>query len=118
MLNLKYRGTTYSYNPDQPIADAASVTLSYRGVHYQPTNQPALASDALLKYRGVSYKPRQSGQPTEVSEPQTMSRRAEVMSIHQQSLLKNVQRRIEVAQERGDNRLLALLLAEREQLAA
>ena len=118
MLNLKYRGTTYSYNPDQPIADVASVTLSYRGVHYQPTNQPALASDVLLKYRGIPYKLGQSGQRAEATIPQTVSRRAKVTSIHQQSLLKNVQRRIEVAQERGDNRLLALLLAEREQLAA
>jgi hypothetical protein len=118
MLNLKYRGTTYSYNPAQPIADAVPVTLSYRGVHYQPTNQPALASAVLLKYRGVPYKPGQSGQPLEAIVPQTVSRRAEVTSIHQQSLLKNVQRRIEVAQERGDDPLLALLLAEREQLAA
>lgn len=118
MLNLKYRGAAYSYNPAQPIVDAAPVTLSYRGVHYQPANQPAPASDALLKYRGVSYNLGQSGQATEVIEPQTVPRRAKVTSIHQQSLLKNVQRRIEVAQEQGDDRLLALLLAEREQLAA
>lgn len=118
MLNLKYRGTTYSYSPAQPVADAVSVTLSYRGVHYQPINQPALASDALLKYRNVPYKLRQIGQPVEVVESQTMPRRAKETSIHQQSLLKNVQRRIEVAQERGDDRLLALLLAEREQLVA
>jgi hypothetical protein len=118
MLNLKYRGVTYSYSPAQAIADAVPVTLSYRGVHYQPINQPALASDVLLKYRGIFYKLGQSGQPTEVIAPQTVSRRDEVASIHQQSLLKNVQRRIEVAQERGDNHLLTLLLAEREQLAA
>jgi hypothetical protein len=118
MLNLKYRGATYSYNPAQAIADAAPITLSYRGAHCRPTNQPALASDVLLQYRGGTYKLGQSGRPTQVIEPQTVSRRAEVVSIHQQSLLKSVQHRIEVAQERGDNRLLALLLAEREQLAA
>ncbi|WP_088889942.1 DUF4278 domain-containing protein [Leptolyngbya ohadii] len=118
MLNLKYRGTTYSYKSAQPIADAVPVTLSYRGVHYQPTNQPAPASAVLLKYRSTSYKLGQSGQPTEAIVPQTVSRRDKVAGIHQQSLLKNVQRRIEVAQKRGDDRLLALLLAEREQLAS
>ena len=116
MLNLKYRGTTYSYNPAQPIADAVPVTLSYRGVQYQPTNQPALGSGVLLNYRGVSYKLGHSGQPTEAIAPQTASPQAEVTSIHQQNLLKNVQRRIKVAQERGNDRLLALLLAECEQL--
>lgn len=118
MLNLKYRGTTYSYSPAQPIADVVPVTLSYRGVYYQPTNQPALASDALLKYRGTSYKLGQREQFTETIVPQTVSRRAEVTNIHQQSLLKNVQRRIEIAQEQGDDSLVALLLAEREQLTA
>lgn len=118
MLNLKYRGTAYSYNPAPAIADEVPVTLSYRGVHYQPTNRPALTSDMRLKYRGVSYKPGQSGRSTETISPPKGSRRAQVMSIHQQSLLKNVQRRIEIAQERGDERLLALLIAERDQLAA
>lgn len=118
MLNLKYRGATYSYNPAQAIADTVPVTLSYRGVHYQPIHQPAIASDALLKYRGTSYKPGLSEQLTEAIAPQTVSRRAEVTSIHQQSLLKNVQRRIEIAQERGDDSLLVLLLAERDQIAA
>lgn len=118
MLNLKYRRTTYSYNPAQLIADAVPVTFSYRGVHYKSANQPVLASNALLKFRGVSYKLGQSGQPTKVIEPQTRPCRADGTNIHQQSLLRNVQRRIEIAQKQGNDCLLALLFAEREQLAA
>ncbi|MFQ4136292.1 DUF4278 domain-containing protein [Nodosilinea sp. PGN35] len=118
MLNLKYRGAAYFYNPAQPIADAAPVDLRYRGVRYQSNNQAAPASNVLLKHRGVPYRLGQSGQFGEANQPQLRSRQANVVSAHQQSLLQNVQRRIELAQERGDDRLLVLLLAEREQLAA
>ncbi|MBD1911093.1 MULTISPECIES: DUF4278 domain-containing protein [unclassified Leptolyngbya] len=113
MTKLTYRGTNYTYSPAQPSPTVISVPLIYRGVRYQPTHQVAPALSYTLKYRGVAYQVGSNVQPAAKVAPSQTN----VANVHQQNLLNNVQHRIEVAQARGDDRLLALLVAEREQLA-
>jgi hypothetical protein len=147
-MKLIYRGTSYNYNPDSSRADNmghphkpaprsdAPYTLTYRGQTYQVDPQaphPEASSTPktyALTYRGVTYQVYRDAQGvvSTVAQPGLApQKRASVPNsipqtyiakIHQANLLQNVQRRLQVAQERGDKELIRMLEAELHQLMA
>lgn len=126
-MRLIYRGVEYDYDPTQGTRDdrfsrfREPITLTYRGNRYQlDPNRPARSTVALqpreLIYRGnrywVGYP---DGKPTHtpVSKPkQTVN----LAALHRENLQRNLQRRIEIARQKGDSALLAMLDAESRQI--
>ncbi len=144
-MKLIYRGNTYDYDPTQsrptnagrPVKSAprlqAPYTLMYRGetYHVDPTapQAPAFSQPRAydLIYRGETYHVDRDAQGTLTALTQaTHSSRSkpvatrvsqrELNRLHQANLLSNLQRRLQAAQERGDQTLLDLLEAERQQI--
>jgi Domain of unknown function (DUF4278) len=139
-MKLIYRGNSYDYDPDrarsgnlgrpgrpaQPFR--APYTVMYRGVTLQIDPQvqtPARSESYDLSYRGTRYRVDRDDQgrvnmttlPAS-QKPTRISSKQEVGSLHQAHLLNNLQRRLQAAQERGDQALIDLLEAERQQLTA
>ncbi|GAP97925.1 arginine synthesis PII-interacting regulator PirA [Leptolyngbya sp. NIES-2104] len=127
-MRLIYRGVEYEYDPTQGTRDdrfsqfREPITLTYRGNRYQlDPNRPARSTVELqpreLIYRGnrywVGYP---DGKPmlTNATRSQPV---ATLNSTHRENLQRNLQRRIEIARQKGDNALLTLLEAERRQIA-
>jgi len=145
-MNLIYRGETYEYDPSvsrpgntgrlaRPVRLAQTpYNLIYRGSTIEidpsvPQEAAQLPTHYNLIYRGSTYHvdrnrqsiapiaPEAAKAPRAVSVPSTMPRRY-IEKVHQANLLENVQRRLSVAQSRGDQGLIDLLEAERQQITA
>lgn len=147
-MKLIYRGVTYEYDPSQiksgnlgqPVrpsqSSQAPYTLIYRGVTMQvdpahlaePISSPASYD---LIYRGTAYQVRRdsTGATTVISQPGGIPKAKPASTpstmpthylskVHQANLMENLQRRLNVAQEKGDQRLVDLLEAERKQITA
>ena len=125
-MRLIYRGAEYEYDPTQirrGINDRISqfhepITLTYRGNRYQiDPNRPARSTiepqPYELIYRGNRYW---VGAPNSKPALSTSRPAASLTSTHRANLQQNLQRRIEIARQKGDNALLALLEAERRHL--
>lgn len=140
-MKLLYRGSTYEYDPTQPKRTDSDrfenvrepFTLTYRGSVYRldPHQQPAPAtyqprSAYQLTYRGDTYQVQPNGERTTVARPIRSSKTPLTVSaialsrnlskVHQANLERNLNRRIQSAQEKRDYALLALLEAEQRQL--
>lgn len=141
-MQLTYRGAHYDYNPRS--AEAAretnvfrairpSYNLHYRGSVYtvDPNAEPALPSiqpTSQLMYRGVAYTlngeerstPAVQSRASVVSSKPRFQKKAarneEFVMIHRSNLRTNVQRRLQVARERGDQNLVSLLERELQQI--
>ncbi|MBW4692807.1 MAG: DUF4278 domain-containing protein [Lyngbya sp. HA4199-MV5] len=140
-MQLTYRGAQYNYTPRS--AEAAqettvfrairsSYTLHYRGAAYtvDPNAEPALPfvhPGANLMYRGVAYTLNggdraaaavQTRASVVASQPrhQKASNDAEFVMTHRSNLRTNVQRRLQIARERGDQNLVSLLERELQQI--
>jgi Domain of unknown function (DUF4278) len=119
----------------------APYTLMYRGVKIEvdptaaPTEAPVLPTSYDLSYRGVSYRMSRDAQgqvtsmaPVANKPPKAIANKSGVImstlprqavdKVHQANLLKDLQRRLTIAQERGDQHLVVLLEAERQQIFA
>ncbi|MBD2464846.1 DUF4278 domain-containing protein [Oscillatoria sp. FACHB-1407] len=113
---LTYRGTTYMVDPSVQAAQAAiptSYNLTYRGVTYQVNRNT----------EGVTTTTVQTAPQVQADRvPPTLSRnyitKVHTAKVHKANLLQNVQRRLKVARERGDQELVRMLEAELNQLAA
>ncbi|NCJ07326.1 DUF4278 domain-containing protein [Synechococcales cyanobacterium C] len=58
-MQLKYRGSTYDYNPPQVEMEPAKVVGQYRGLEWRfrnPKKVPVLQPNLDLVYRGVAYR--------------------------------------------------------------
>lgn len=142
-MKLIYRGNTYDYDPTQarpdnaggPVKPAprlqAPYTLMYRGATYhvdQTVSQPQSSHPRSydLMYRGATYHVDRDAQGnlTALTQSAAASRsksaarvsQRELSQTHQTNMSNNLQRRLQAAQERGDQRLLDLLEAERQQI--
>ncbi|MBW4468977.1 MAG: DUF4278 domain-containing protein [Stenomitos rutilans HA7619-LM2] len=140
-MQLTYRGVNYDYHPRS--AEAARETtvyrtirpiynLHYRGVVYavDPNAEPVLPSvrsSAQLTYRGVAYALNGGEHPIAVqnrasavsSKPhfqRKASNNAEFVTTHRSNLRTNVQRRLQIAREQGDQNLVSLLERELQQI--
>lgn len=143
-MKLIYRGNSYEYDPTQartgnrgrPVrpthSSLAPYTLRYRGLTLQidpqaPAQVPAMPVTYDLLYRGTSYQVSRNDRGTVAitsqpaiavwNRPRKVSPTRAVGSIHQANLLNNLQRRLQAAQERGDQTLVELLEAERQQIS-
>jgi hypothetical protein len=142
-MQLTYRGVHYEYNPrGAEAAREATVfrairpayNLHYRGSVYavDPNAEPSLPASqpaAQLMYRGAAYalngwtKPAANVQSTSsvASSSPRFSKKAsghtEFTTVHRTNLHTNIQRRLQVARERGDQNLINLLERELQQIA-
>lgn len=126
-MKLVYRGVSYEYDPhsQQPSQHSREIrpiyNLMYRGVAY--TVDPNVDSNVLspkpianLVYRGVAYA-LNGGIKTEATrELGAKASAKEVAKVHRSNVYRNVQRRLQAAQERGDQHLVALLEQELRQV--
>lgn len=114
--SLIYRGHTYPVNsgeaaPSTP-ASFKVCTLIYRGATYQVQRQVPAESISLEATRAAAL-------PDCLPVPNTLPRRYLIQHtarVHRANLLKNLYRRMKLAQERGDRKLVQLLEAELQQL--
>lgn len=141
-MQLTYRGAHYEYTPrgaeatrEETVFRAIRPTFSlhYRGSVYtvDPNAElslPVLKPAAQLMYRGATYalngwtKPADAVQSTfsTVSGKPGFSKKtsgkAEFATVHRSNMHTNVQRRLQVARERGDQTLINLLERELQQI--
>jgi Domain of unknown function (DUF4278) len=144
-MKLIYRGATYDYDPSQARAGTTGYpeqptqtsqepyTLVYRGATYiidpkQPSLEAPLPTSYELSYRGTTYQVNRdtAGRTTMVTLPTRKNSarsvavpaafpRQHVAKVHQANILSTLKHRLQVAQERGDQKLVSLLEAELKQ---
>jgi hypothetical protein len=111
---LIYRGLTIHVDPKVPAAKAPALPptydLIYRGTTYHVTRDDQGVVTAVITPAG-----RTRGKTASVSP--TFSQRR-IGEVHRANLLNNLQRRLQAAQERGDQKLIDLLEAEWQKIAA
>lgn len=134
-MKFTYRGVTYEANNPVSELTQGEVTGKYRGAQWKPKYLkhipvPPLAVD--LKYRGNSYslgdpidveanllaKRFDAVQITEAQVPTTTCQLTanEVTSAHLANIRNNLERRLQVAIEKGDEDLIRLLQIEAREL--
>ena len=141
-MQLTYRGVNYEYDPQgAKAAHEANVfrairpafNLHYRGSVYavDPNLEPSLPAphpSAQLLYRGAAYALNGWTKPVAVQSSTSAasskhriakkaSGNAEFATVHRTNLNTNLQRRLQVARERGDENLVNLLERELQQIA-
>jgi hypothetical protein len=129
-MSLKYRGIPYEQNFIPLEMQEGDIGGKYRGqdwkYHY-PRHIPQLEPKLYLQYRGVSY----SSRPTVVREGMELPTLAcslplsqltpiesdPLSAVHLDNIRRRLERRLQSAQEKGDQTLIALLKKESRDLA-
>jgi hypothetical protein len=129
MKKLIYRGVTYDYDPTRPAVDdrfdhlGQPISLQYRGNRYLLTPGVAVETPRALyqlQYRGVMYRVHPTGERETLAQPRAKTRAAVLnltKAVHLTNLRRNLERRIDIAREKGDLNLMAMLEMERRQLS-
>lgn len=134
-MKLSYRGVPYEPEAPNLEIEEGEIGGKYRGqawkYHY-PRHIPQLQPKLYRQYRGVAYSTRPIVQseenyvkPGELTQPicsvQIYKPRKiaidELSKTHLDNIRRNLERRLEVAQTRGDSSLIDLLKQECQQLA-
>lgn len=132
-MKLRYRGVAYDYQPPElPIVEGG-VGGTYRGANWNfrtLLSNPIPQISETLQYRGVMYHTNPSGADSgngqyatsgrEVGAGSGLFRRRQSNSVdqaHRESILKGLERRLQVARERGDQKLVKQLEDEWQQFA-
>lgn len=141
-MKLSYRGVSYDYDPPTLEVTEGEILGKYRGqIWRKHTGQNApLQPIVELKYRGVSYytdrfggvntalKPQPkvatsevvpTAQPIQAVATPTAQRRSkqEWLQTHRNNLRQNLEHRLQVAKERGDQALVSQLENELQYIA-
>jgi hypothetical protein len=134
-MKLSYRGISYEPKSIMLEVTEGEVGGKYRGKNWQyhyPRHIPPIQPKLFLQYRGVAYSTRalpiqQNVTHSNIQEQDTFCRlpikkittsvEEDLKSIHLENLRRNLERRLEVAKERGDEYLVNLLEKESQQLA-
>lgn len=135
-MKLCYRGVSYEFNPAQAKVVPSEIVGKYRGSSFSPSvvvENPVPQPVMDLKYRGVAYQTNTQGQvvnqlsPSDVEQavaPTPAStigwRRqssSELVQAHRNSIINTLERRLQIAYSKGDQHLISLLEAERNQVA-
>jgi hypothetical protein len=134
-MKLIYRGVDYEYTQPTLEVTEGEILGRYRGAAWRcQTVQelPIPRSGSRLSYRGVSYSSDSTASPIEALHPMQVAQaiatrrtipcttgplRQEVARLHQANVRRNLEHRLQVAKQHGDRQLIALLEAERGQLA-
>ncbi len=104
-FNLAYRGSVYLVDPNQEPHQSVArpvAPLSYRGVTYGLNGWTPAPANAVVQRLNRSFN----------TAPGT-----EVANIHRNNLYRNLQHRLQVAREKGDQNLISLLERELQQIA-
>lgn len=137
-MRLTYRGINYEPETMPLATTEGEVAGKYRGqswrYHY-PRHVPELQTKLWLQYRGVRYIKRPvvqaSQKPLELSIPAvtpqtelpkpphfaTQREEDEAAKIHLETIRRNLERRIGVAKEKGNDQLISMLEQEYRDLA-
>lgn len=134
-MKLTYRGVAYEYSPISVEMTPGEIGGKYRGIPWRrdrAESVPMSQSFAQLKYRGVAYC---------VGDPQKIQNKEDAISLqeryaattqkiynpfkskdeltktHLANIRKNLERRLELARQRGDTNLINLLEEEAKQIA-
>lgn len=134
-MKLTYRGVAYEYSPIPVEMTPDELDGKYRGIpwrRYQPESVPMSQSFAQLKYRGVAYC---IGDPQKIQDNEDavslqeryaattqkiynpFKSRDELANAHLANIRKNLERRLQLAKQRGDTNLIDLLEEEAKQIA-
>ena len=134
-MKLKYRGNNYEYNPLAVEITDEEVKGKYRGAqwkHYRSRYTPVNENVAELKYRGVAYysgnleeieklkQPKKLNLMFAVGEnlfPPNVGLNDELREIRAANLCRDLQRRLEIAKQAGDENLIRMLEDEANQLS-
>jgi hypothetical protein len=141
-MKLSYRGASYEYTPPTLEVTEGEIIGRYRGqILRRHTARNAPPQPIVeLKYRGVSYYTDRSGGVNTAVRPQakvnavtpttapaakaaitapSALRRAkeEWLQVHRSNLRQNLERRLQVAKERGDQNLVNQLESELQYIA-
>jgi hypothetical protein len=129
-MKLSYRGINYDKDPSVLEVDEGAIAGKYRGgnwrYHY-PKHIPEVAPQLYRQYRGVSHSynsphPTTEGEPTALTAYPCMLRTTdqvmtnEIEKTHLENLRRNLERRLRVAKESGNESLVDLLQKEYFQL--
>lgn len=130
-MKLSYRGANYEYNQPSLEVTEGEILGHYRGVNWRchtlremPIPQPGQP----LHYRGMAYRSGEQSElcPVEVAQSAivrsqipctTAPFRHEVSRVHRANLERNLEYRLQIAKQTGNQALVDLLEAERRQLA-
>lgn len=132
-MKLTYRGVSYEHNPLTLEPTTDEISGKYRGAtwkHNYPRHIPQTQPTAELKYRGVSHyigDPLQvefmirskqhsnTDKAEQVSQPKRIG--TELGKTHLTNIRRNLEYRLLVATEKGDQELIRLLEDEARQIA-
>uniref|UniRef100_A0A7C3VGX5 DUF4278 domain-containing protein n=1 Tax=Planktothricoides sp. SpSt-374 TaxID=2282167 RepID=A0A7C3VGX5_9CYAN len=132
-MKLNYRGTKYDYDPPTIEMMEGPEGGLYRGCSWHtryPRHMTAPQSVEILKYRGIAYNNGATA-PTSAPKREPASTKAgsgvftsqtskdmwaEVAKIHEVNICRNLERRLQAAEQRGDQKLIEMLKKEWEQL--
>lgn len=140
-MELTYRGLHYDYDPPTVDMMEGEAGGLYRGCQWQiryPRHVPVTQFSHSLKYRGVAYcshvtteSPALDSAPATKPSDVTTIKKTGVLSnskpqktiwqeaaqIHQANICRNLERRMNAAQAKGDRKLINLLQQESQDLA-
>lgn len=131
-MKLTYRGISYEQPTSTLRWSNGPVIGQYRGVpvHTQKVDRIPPQTPLQLNYRGLAYRVdrlgqmvhEQPGSTATVAQPAQLAiaERSPFLSAaqtHHSTMLASLERRIEIARVKGDQQLLTLLEAERQQMA-
>jgi hypothetical protein len=135
-MQYTYRGVTYNREPLSLEVTEGEIGGTYRGQAWQKNylrHVPELKPKPYLQYRGVAYSKRpyiQTGPRIACQiEPLRYAINAEQISpeatihtnlakqIHLENIRSHLEHRLQVAQEKGDRELIAILQQESQQFA-
>jgi hypothetical protein len=128
-MKLTYRGVDYESNPLAVELTPGEIGGNYRGQQWKrhyPRHIPVPQPVAELKYRGVPYC---VGDPLDVEamklrrQPETVTSEKtgqktgqELTNTHLNHIRRNLEHRLQVAREKGDQTLIRLLEDEARQI--
>ncbi|MEL6398246.1 MAG: DUF4278 domain-containing protein [Cyanobacteria bacterium J06626_4] len=137
-MKLCYRGVEYDYTPPVLEVSESEVLGQYRGrsLHFSYVKHvPFPQTEANLKYRGADYHTNRQGEVEAVVSVNQESQELQFKpvfdsmatarrhllqqsaQVHQDNMRRSLERRLQVAQAKGDNRLVNQLEDEMHQYA-
>jgi hypothetical protein len=114
---LIYRGATYQIDPTAPVAETPALSGTYELIYRGTTYRVDRATKQIVPVESSSGS---LPQLAATSVPHVLPRRyvsKYIAKVHQANLVQNLYRRFQVAQERGDQKLVKLLETELQQIA-
>ncbi|MFQ4142816.1 DUF4278 domain-containing protein [Chlorogloeopsis sp. ULAP02] len=132
-MKLTYRGVDYEHNPLTVELTPEEIGGKYRGATWErryPRHIPVPQPVAELKYRGVPYhigdpldveammhRKQRTGSKTEATVTKRKKLTEDLARTHLVHIQRNLEHRLQVAKEQGNQHLIQLLEEEAKQLA-